>query len=88
MDIITAGQKTKSMFLVNRQLCLPPDDPTSSRKDLKSEKTVQRRQTNVSSIVVRLNTSDTEVNGWLLILDKKWSSLFLMVYSIGQPIMK
>lgn len=51
MDIITAGQKTKSMFLVNRQLCLPLDDPTASRKALKSKKTVQRRQTNVSSIV-------------------------------------
>ena len=25
------------MFLVNDQLCLPPDDPTSSRKALKQQ---------------------------------------------------
>lgn len=37
MDIITAGPKTKSMFLVNRQLCLPPDDPTSSKKGFKEQ---------------------------------------------------
>lgn len=52
MDIIIAGQKTKSMFLVNRQLCLLPDDPTSSKKGFKEqEDKFNGEKSNLSSIV-------------------------------------